>query len=179
MLMKGLVHMNNQHQLNQDALIIRNAVITDAKVILDFIKALAVYEHLEDRVTATVERITDSLFKRKDAEVIIGEFQGKAVAFALFFHNYSTFLGQANLFLEDLYVHEGYRGLGFGQQMLSHVASIAVDRGCARLDWWCLDWNTSAIEFYKRSGAIHLKDWTVFRVQDDALKHLAKHNQKG
>jgi GNAT superfamily N-acetyltransferase len=179
MVMKGLIPMNNQTQFHHEELIIRNAVITDAPIILDFIKALAVYEHLEDRVTATIEKITHSLFERKDAEVIIGEYQGQPVTFALFFHNYSTFLGQANLFLEDLYVHEAYRGHGFGQKMLSHIAKIALERECARLDWWCLDWNTSAIEFYKRMGSIHLKEWTVFRVQDEALKQLAEINQKG
>ena len=152
---------------------IRNATRKDSKLILDFITSLAIYEHMEDQVVATIESIEKTLFDLKQAEVIIGEAEGLPVAFALFYPNYSTFLGQANLFLEDLYVLESHRGKGYGKYMLAALAKIAHDRGCKRLDWWCLDWNRPSIDFYKNMGADHLKAWTIFRLQHDNIPKLA------
>ncbi len=171
--------MNTTHYTKQSDLIIRYANEHDASLILDFIKALAIYERLEHAVTATLESIKASIFIRKEAEVIIGEYQGNPVGFALFYSNYSTFLGKSNLFLEDIYVHEPYRGKGFGSQMISYVAKIALERGCERLDWMCLDWNQDAIDFYQKIGATHMKEWTLFRVKKDALGPLALKNQIG
>jgi len=153
---------------------IRMATFSDVPIILDFIKALAQYEKMSDQVTATEEALMDSLFVHKQAEVILA-FEGKkAVGFALFFHNYSTFLGQANLYLEDLYVNESYRGLGYGKALLLEVAKIAVQRNCKRLDWSCLKWNQPSIDFYHSLGAVQMDDWTLFRLQHDALNALGK-----
>jgi GNAT superfamily N-acetyltransferase len=171
--------MTNHQQGKIEDFKIRHAVSGDSALILDFIKALAVYEHLEHAVSATEESIRKSIFEKKEAEVLIGEYQGKPVSFALFYTNYSTFLGKSNLFLEDIYVHEPYRGRGYGSTMISYIANLAVERGCERLDWMCLDWNTSAINFYQEIGATHMKEWTLFRVKKDELKTLALKNQKG
>ncbi|MGL6104735.1 GNAT family N-acetyltransferase [Romboutsia sp.] len=153
---------------------IRFANEGDTELILGFIKELAEYENLLSEVVATEEILHNSLFIKKQAEVIIGEYNGKPVGYALFFHNFSTFLGKANLYLEDLYVQPQMRGLGLGKMLFSALARIAIDRDCGRLDWWCLDWNESAIRFYKKMGAIPMDDWTVYRVENDALKNLSK-----
>jgi GNAT superfamily N-acetyltransferase len=128
---------------------------------------------LPDEVVATEEILYASLFLKHQAEVILGEYKGIPVGFALFFHNFSTFLGKANLYLEDLYIKEEYRGLGLGKAMFSCLARIAVERNCGRLDWWCLDWNESSIRFYKKMGAKPMSDWTVYRVDKEALVQLA------
>jgi GNAT superfamily N-acetyltransferase len=154
--------------------LIRFAKEKDAALILTLIHELAAFEKLEDQITATVEDIYVSLFEKKQAEVIIGEVSGEPAAFALFFHNYSTFLGKANLFLEDLFVKEEYRGKGFGKSMLCHLAQIAVERGCERLDWLCLDWNSPAIDFYQGIGAITLGDRQIFRISGDRLADFAE-----
>lgn len=146
----------------------------DVSLILDFIKQLADYEKLLDEVTATEEILKESLFERKAAEVIIGEYDEKPISFALFFHNFSTFLGKPGLYLEDLFVKPEYRGKGIGQIMLSYLAKLAVERNCGRLEWWCLDWNKPAIKFYKSKGAIPMDEWTVYRVCGDALEDLVK-----
>lgn len=161
------------YQTSIDGFKIRMAEPSDSKLILDFIRGLAAYEKMLDQVVATEESICESLFDKKQAEVIIGEFNGAPVGFALFFHNYSTFLGKANLYLEDLFVLPEMRGKGFGKSLLAYLAKIAVDRGCGRLDWWCLDWNTPSIEFYKEMGAIPMDEWTTFRVEGKNLLHLA------
>lgn len=152
---------------------IRMAVKEDTPLILQFIRGLAEYEGLSDQVVATEEILNNNLFVKKQAEVIIGEYKGKPIGFALFFHNFSTFLGKANLYLEDLFVTPSYRGLGAGKAMLACLAKIAVERDCGRLDWWCLDWNEPAIKFYKEMGAKPMAEWTVFRVDGDALPALA------
>lgn len=146
----------------------------DIPLILDFIKELADYENMLDQVEATEEIIRESLFVKKVAEVIIGEYRGDPVAFALFFHNFSTFVGKAGLYLEDLYVKPEMRGKGIGTTLLSYLAKLAVDRDCGRFEWWCLDWNKPSIEFYKSKGAIPMDEWTVYRVDGDALGSLAK-----
>ncbi|MCC3868655.1 GNAT family N-acetyltransferase [Terrisporobacter mayombei] len=153
---------------------IRFATEKDTKLILKFIKELAVYENLLSEVVATEEVLYNSLFVKKQAEVIIGEYNGEPVGFALFFHNFSTFLGKANLYLEDLYVQPQMRGLGLGKSLFSALARIAIERNCGRLDWWCLDWNEPSIKFYKKMGAIPMDEWTVYRVENEALEKLSK-----
>ena len=154
---------------------IRNAVSSDTALILQFIKELAVYEKLLHEVVATEETLKESLFgSNKMAEVIIGEWSGEPVAFALYFHNFSTFLGRAGLYLEDLYVQPQMRGRGIGKQMLSYLAQLALSRGCGRLEWWVLDWNKPALRFYRSLGATPMDEWTVQRVSGEALQQLAK-----
>lgn len=158
---------------NVPGFVIRFARPEDTPLILDFIKRLAEYEKLSQEVVATEDVLMDTLFARRQAEVLIGELDGRPVAFALFFHNFSTFLGKANLYLEDLFVDDGCRGLGLGKVMFSCLARIAVERGCERLDWWCLDWNEPSIAFYKGLGANPMSDWTVYRLEGERLKGLA------
>lgn len=153
---------------------IRFADINDIQLILKFIKELADYEKMLDQVVATEEILTESLFVKKAAEVIIGEYKNKPVAFALFFHNFSTFIGRPGIYLEDLYVKPEMRGKGIGKTMLSYLAQLCIERNCGRLEWSCLDWNEPSIAFYKQMGAIPMDEWTVYRVCDDALDKLAK-----
>ncbi len=153
---------------------IRPAEEKDVSLILYFIKELGAFEKLGNLVIATEEKLLNTLFHQKMAEVIIGEFNGEPVGFALFFHNYSTFLGQAGIYLEDLYVKPEMRGKGFGKQMLLHLAKLAVERDCGRLEWACLNWNEPAIGFYKGLGAKVQDEWTVYRVAGDTLLDLAK-----
>lgn len=152
---------------------LRFAEIKDVPLILEFIKELANYERMLNEVVATEEILKESLFERKMAEVIIGEYKSKPVAFALFFHNFSTFLGRPGIYLEDLYVKPEMRGKGIGTIMLSFLAKLCVERKCGRLEWWCLDWNEPAIKFYKQMGAKPMDEWTVYRVSGDALGKLA------
>lgn len=145
----------------------------DVGLILYFIKELANYENLLDQVVATEEILNNWLFKEKRAEVIIGEYEGEPVGFMLFFYNFSTFLGKSGLYLEDLYIEPGMRGKGLGKQMLKHLAQLAVERNCGRLEWWCLDWNEPSIKFYKKIGAVPMDEWTVYRMSGEALEKLA------
>ena len=155
-------------------LIIRMATEADIPMILTFIRELADYENMLEEVVATEELLREWLFERRKAEVIFGELAGEPVAFALFFHNFSTFLGRAGIYLEDLYVSPKMRGRGFGKRMLRHLARLAVERGCGRLEWWCLDWNKDSIAFYLSLGAEAMSDWTVYRVAGDGLRKLAE-----
>lgn len=166
--------MATKQNANLQGFSVRDAVAQDVGLILEFIRALAVYEKMEDQVEATEEGLRIALFEKHGAEVIIGEEKGKAVAFALYFQNFSTFVGRANLYLEDLYVKPEYGGKGYGRAMFQHLASVAVQRGCQRLDWWCLDWNESAASFYKKLGAVPMEEWTVYRLQGKALKKAAQ-----
>lgn len=153
---------------------VRMAIEADVPLILQFIKELAEYEKLLDEVVATEQLLRETLFgERCNAEVIIGEFEGKPVAFALFFHNFSTFLGRPGIYLEDLYVKPEYRGKGLGKKLLKYLANLCKERKCGRLEWWVLDWNSDAIEFYKSIGARPMDEWTVFRVTGDDLDSLA------
>lgn len=152
---------------------LRFAEIKDVPLILGFIKELANYEQMLNEVVATEENLKESLFERKMAEVIIGEYKSKPVAFALFFHSFSTFLGRPGIYLEDLYVKPEMRGKGIGTIMLSFLAKLCVERKCGRLEWSCLDWNAPAIEFYKQMGAKPMDEWTLYRVCGDALDKLA------
>jgi len=153
----------------------RYAESTDVPLILRFIKELAEYENMLDQVTATEELLKKQIFEDKKAEVIFALDNGKEVGFALFFHNFSTFLGRAGIYLEDLYVMPEYRGQGHGKGLLKCLAEIAVERGCGRLEWSCLDWNKPSIDFYLSLGAVRMDDWTVYRVTGDTLSKLA-HN---
>lgn len=166
--------MHNLVDTKVEGLKLRFAEEKDAGIILGFIKELADYEKLLHEVVATEESILESIFIRKAAEVVIAEFNGEDVGFALFFHNYSTFLGKPGLYLEDLYVQPKLRGKGIGKILLSFLAQLAIERDCGRFEWWCLDWNESSIEFYKSIGAIPMDEWTVYRVDHKALMDLAK-----
>jgi len=155
-------------------MIIREAVEADIPLILSLIRALAVYERLEHKCVATEEVLRDSLFgERRYAETIIAEEDGAPVGFALFFHNFSTFIGRPGIYLEDLFVIPEARGRGYGKALLARLAAIAKERRCGRLEWSVLDWNEPSINFYKSLGAVPLDDWTMFRVTDGALDALA------
>jgi len=154
---------------------LRPATPADVPIILGFIRELAAYEKLEHQVVATETLLGGQLFgPHPAAEVIIAEVNDAAVGFALFFHNFSTFLGRRGLFLEDLYVQPQARGLGIGKALLRHLAGLAVARGCGRMDWNVLDWNAPAIGFYEKLGADVLPDWRTCRVTGDALEALAR-----
>ena len=152
---------------------IRHAERKDAALILEFIKELAAYEHMESEVVATKELLEEWLFDRQKAEVIFVMEEGKEVGFALFFHNFSTFLGRSGIHLEDLFVKPEYRGKGYGKKLICTLARIAEERGCGRLEWWCLDWNQSSIDFYLSLGAKRMDEWTTYRVTGNALTALA------
>ncbi|MDD2491651.1 MAG: GNAT family N-acetyltransferase [Bacteroidales bacterium] len=152
---------------------IRKATEGDVETIFNFICELALYEKLRDDVTATPEILMDSLFVKKQAEVIIAEEEGRALGFALYFHNFSTFKGKACLYLEDIFVKEEQRGRGVGKMLFKRLAQIAVERGCERFDWAVLDWNKPSIEFYKSLGACPMDEWTVFRLTGESLNRVA------
>lgn len=154
---------------------IRSAQPDDVALILDFIHELAAYEKLAEQVVADPAQLTQHLFgARPFAEVLIGEVDGQAAGFALFFHNFSTFLGKPGIYLEDLYVRPAARGAGLGKALLGKLASLVVERGCGRLEWLVLDWNEPAIGFYQTLGAHPLEDLTVYRLTGSALHELAK-----
>jgi GNAT superfamily N-acetyltransferase len=157
-----------------DNLRIERARRTDVPLILSFIKELAEYERLSHEVTATEDSLAESLFgERAMAEVRIAYEDERAVGFALFFHNFSTFLGRPGIYLEDLYVQPHARGRGIGRALLSHLAGLARERGCGRLEWAVLDWNEPAVKFYKGLGAAAMDEWTIFRITGDRLDDLA------
>ncbi len=152
---------------------IRFAEKKDAALILTFIRELAEYEEMSEEVIATVELLEQTIFEQKKAEVIIGEYQERPVAFALFFHNFSTFLGKPGIYLEDLFVKPEMRGKGIGTLLLSFLAKLTRERGCGRLEWACLNWNEPSIQFYRQMGAVPMDLWTVYRVHNEALQNLA------
>src|SRR5665648_649110 len=161
-------------ETNLEEFKLRFATTDDVSTILGFIKELADYEKMSEDVVATEAILRESLFERKMAEVIIGEYKNEPIGFALFFHNFSTFLGQPGIYLEDLYVQPEMRGKGMGKKILSFLAKLAIDRKCGRLEWCCLDWNEPSIKFYKQLGAGSMDDWTVYRLDDEALDQLAR-----
>ena len=147
----------------------------DVPLILDFIKGLAEYERLAHSVVATETKVRKTLFgRRKYAEVILAKVGKRAAGFALFFHNYSTFLAKPGIYLEDLFVKPEFRGKGIGKSLLVRLAQIALERDCGRLEWAVLDWNASAIDFYRKLGAVHMKDWDVYRLTGEQLEKLAQ-----
>jgi len=157
-----------------EAITIRPAVEADVAVILQFIRDLAKYEHLEHEVIATEGLLREALFgSRPYAEVALACLNGEPVGFALFFHNFSTFLGRPGIYLEDLYVRPEARGHGVGRRVLTWLAATAVSRGCGRLEWAVLDWNEPSIRFYRNLGAVPLDDWTTYRVTGPALNLLS------
>lgn len=152
----------------------RNAERKDTLLILQFIKELADYEKKLNEVVADEATLETWIFDKQKAEVIFALQDGKEVGFALFFQNFSTFLGRAGIYLEDLYVKPECRGKGYGKALLKKLASIAVERGCGRLEWWCIDWNKPSIDFYLSLGAEAMSDWTVYRIAGNTLTQLAE-----
>ena len=156
----------------REELTFRFAERKDTPLILKFIRELADYEKMLDEVVADEKTLEEWIFDRQKAEVLFAVAEGKEVGFALFFHNFSTFLGRAGIYLEDLYVQPEYRGRGYGKAILKKLAAIALERGCGRLEWWCLDWNKPSIDFYLSLGAEPMSDWTVYRIAGDTLRRL-------
>ena len=157
-----------------DKLQFRFAEEKDVALILHFIKDLAEYEKMLHEVVATEELLKEWIFKKHRAEVIFALKDGTEVGFALFFHNFSTFLGRSGIYLEDLYVKPEYRGNGYGKSLLKKLAQIAVERGCGRLEWWCLDWNKPSIDFYLSLGAEPMDEWTTYRITGETLIKMAE-----
>lgn len=156
-----------------EKLTFREAQENDCALILLFIKQLASYEKMSDEVVATEELLREWLFEKERAEVMFACVDGREIGFALFFHNFSTFLGRAGIYLEDLYILPEYRGRGYGKATLKRLAKIAVSRGCGRLEWSCLDWNQPSIDFYLSLGATSIDEWTVYRITGDILTEMA------
>jgi len=153
---------------------IRSATEADTPLILEFIRGLAEYERLADRVVVTEAVLRESLFGRRQyAEVLIAEADGDPAGFALFFHNFSTFIGRPGIYLEDLFVKPEYRGSGYGKALLVRLAAIARERNCGRVEWAVLNWNKPAIDFYESIGAVPMTEWTVYRLTGEALEKLA------
>ena len=153
---------------------IRFATENDCALILHFIRDLAEYEKMADQVVASEELLREWIFEKQKAEVLFVCEEGKELGFALFFHNFSTFLGRAGIYLEDLFVLQEYRGKGYGKALLKKLAQIAVECGCGRLEWSCLDWNSPSIDFYRALGAIPMDDWTTYRLTGETLKKLSE-----
>ena len=157
---------------------IRPAAPGDEELILSFIRALADYEHMSGQVVATPALLREWIFEKKKAEVVFAEAEGRPVGFALFFHNFSTFLGRAGLYLEDLFVLPEERGKGYGEALLRHLARTALDRGCGRLEWACLDWNRPSIDFYtKKMRALPMEEWTTYRLTGETLEAAAREKE--
>jgi len=157
---------------------IRTATEEDVPLILGFIRELAHYERLEHQVVATEDSLRKTLFGNpRFAEVLIGETDSEPFGFALFFHNYSTFLGRPGVYLEDLYVRPDLRGHGYGRALLARLAAIAIERNCGRVEWSVLNWNEPAIRFYRGLGALPMEQWSVYRITGDALEKLARNER--
>ena len=156
----------------------RQAQRADTGLILRFIRDLAAYERMEDQVVATEELLAEWIFDRRAAQVVFALEEGREVGFALYFHNFSTFLGRAGIYLEDLFVLPEYRGRGYGKALLAYLAAQARREGCGRLEWWCLDWNRPSIDFYKSLGAEPMEDWTVYRLAGETLDKLAEEGER-
>jgi GNAT superfamily N-acetyltransferase len=157
-----------------DAITIRKAEEKDIPLILQFIKGIAEYEKLLHEVEATEEKLHESLFSENaNTEVLLCYLNEVPAAYAVYFHNFSTFVGKKGIYLEDIFVYPEYRKMGIGKKLLKHIAQIAVERNCGRMEWAVLDWNQPAIEFYKSIGAKPLNEWTLFRLTEDALKKFA------
>lgn len=163
---------DEKEKRHMEDIVIRKAERADVPQILEFIRSLAVYEKMEDQVVADEKLLEEWIFDKDRAEVLLASYKGEPAGFALYFHNFSTFLGRAGIYLEDLFVKQEYRDLGIGTALLKKLAETAVAEGCGRLEWSCLDWNEPSIGFYKSLGAVPMDDWTVYRVTGEALKKL-------
>ncbi len=161
-------------EVQENGLRIRFAAPEDTGVILDFVRQLAAYEKLSDQVSATEALLREWIFDRGKAEVLLAEAEGEAVGFALFFSSFSTFLGRAGIYLEDLFVRPDCRGRGCGKALLRRLAQLAVERGCGRLEWSCLDWNRPSIDFYLSLGAQPMEGWTTYRMAGETLRAFAE-----
>ena len=160
--------------MNSENFMIRPATVGDVPIILELIRALATYERAPNEVTATEEGLVDVLFGKKPAAEVLLAFEGnRAVGFAVYFYNFSTWLGRPGLYLEDLFVSPEDRGKGYGRALLVRLAQIARDRGCGRMEWAVLDWNEPAVKFYRKLGANPMHEWTVFRLTGDEIAKLA------
>ena len=157
-----------------DKFVFRYATKDDAALVLQFIKDIAEYEKMSDQVVNSEELLLDWVFEKKRAEVIFVLEDGKEVGFALFFHNFSTFVGRSGLYLEDLFVQPAYRGKGYGKALLKELAKIALERNCGRMEWTCLDWNKPSIDFYLSLGAHPMDEWTTYRLTEDGLHNLVE-----
>lgn len=155
-----------------EKVVIRKAVREDAALILEFIRGIAKYEKMENEVEATVGLLEEQLFDKGHAEVIFAMEKDKEVGFALFFHNFSTFVGRAGLYLEDLYVYPEYRGKGYGKALFMELVNIASERRCGRMEWVCLNWNKPSIDFYRSMGAVALDEWTTYRLDEKGIERL-------
>lgn len=164
--------MNGQPEVSKFS--IREAQKEDVGIILQLIKELAAYENLLDKVTASEEVLVDSIFTKKKAEVILAEYEGKPIGYALYFYNFSTFLGRHGVYLEDIYIRSEYRGMGFGRKILSFIAKRAKEQGCERFEWACLNWNEPSMKFYKEMGAHPMDEWVIYRLENKALMNLTK-----
>ena len=162
--------------MEHNEFIIRQAKPEEVGLVLEFIKKLAVYEKCADEVVADEATLYHSLFVEHSAEVVFAEENGVAIGFALFFHNFSTFVGRKGLYLEDLFILPEKRGLGYGKALLNYLAKLAVKRNCGRMEWICLDWNEPALKVYRNIGAVPLSEWTVQRLDEAALKQFAAEN---
>jgi GNAT superfamily N-acetyltransferase len=161
------------HFHNDEHILLRSADEKDAGLILEFIRGLAEYEHLLDQVEATEEGLRKRLFDDHRAEAIIAEYDGTPAGFALYFYNFSTFVGKPGIYIEDLFVKPELRGRGLGKALFARIAALAVEQDCGRLEWACLNWNDPSIAFYKAQGGRPLTEWTTFRIAGEALKSLA------
>ena len=157
-----------------DKLTFRCAQEQDCEKILFFIRELAKYEHMEDDVIATPQLLREWIFEKQKAEVLFPMVDGQEIGYALFVHNFSTFLGRAGIYLEDLFIMPEHRGKGYGKAALKELARIAVDRGCGRLEWSCLDWNKPSIDFYLSLGAKAMDEWTIYRLTGETLENMAR-----
>mgnify|MGYP005750354743 CR=1 FL=1 len=164
--------MAKQYENSVPGLVIRQAEEADCGLILELIHGIAKYEKMEDQVVATEESLRESIFVRNRADVLIAEYEGRPVGYALYFRNFSTFVGRENMYLEDIFVWPEMRGKGIGKALLITVAKIANEEGCSRMDWVCLDWNTPSQAFYKSMGAEPHPEWLLFRAENENLKKL-------
>lgn len=164
---------NNYIDTKIDKFKIKFATKKDVPFIVEQIKKLANYEKMSNKVVLTNEILLDSLFNKKSAEALIGEYDSKSISYAVFFHNFSTFTGKRGMYLEDIYVDVEYRRRGIGKIMLSFLAKLAKERDCSRFEWACLDWNEPSKKFYKELGAVPMEDWTIFRIDGDRLEKLS------
>lgn len=158
--------------MTENKFIIRKATKNDAELIYNLIVKLAIYEKMENEVVTSLEELSENIFENNFAEVVIGEENGNAVGFALYFFNFSTFLGKPGLYLEDLFVEEDCRGKGYGKKLLLHLVKIAKEKNCGRMEWSVLNWNEPAIKFYKSLGALPMTEWSVYRLDKKSLEIL-------